>query len=201
MGLLAYADLLRGDPGAAAARSEQALGAADPPPPEAAYTLQAVHGAALADQGRRAAGLAEMRAARAEFGERPVPPPVVAGLAVLEHRVALLTGNRGPARRSREWLGDRVGRTGRGAAAAGLDRGRRGPVRGGAGPRRAGAPAGTPSLLLPHTVVEAHLVGAEAALQAGDRPRAAVRWRRRWRRRSPAAWSGPSPSRGPAPRS
>jgi LuxR family maltose regulon positive regulatory protein len=48
-GLLAYADLLAGRPAAAAARSDEALGTWDLLPPEAAYTLHAVHGAAFAD--------------------------------------------------------------------------------------------------------------------------------------------------------
>ncbi len=168
MGLLAYAELLRGEPAAAAARTEEALGAADPPPPEAAHMLHAVHGAALADQGRRAAGLAEMRAARAEFGEGWLPPPMVAALAVLEHRVALLTGNLPAAAQVAGWLAARVAPTGETLllqawteAAAGHHDAASDVV----------APVYEPDrqVLLPHTVVEAHLVDAEAAVQAGDR--------------------------------
>jgi LuxR family maltose regulon positive regulatory protein len=167
MGMLAYADLLRGDPAAAAARCEEALGTADPLPPEAAYAVHAVHGAALADQGRRPAGLAELRAARAEFGHAWVPSAIVAALAVLEHRAALLTGNLAAAAQVSDWLGTRVGRTGETVlleawtdAAAGRYEAARAvvaPVREGSIP-----------VLLPQTPVEAHLVEAEAALQADD---------------------------------
>ena len=40
--------------------AEEALATREPLPPEPVYTLHAVHGAAVADQGRRAEGLAEM---------------------------------------------------------------------------------------------------------------------------------------------
>jgi LuxR family transcriptional regulator, maltose regulon positive regulatory protein len=168
MGMLAYADLLRGDPAAAAARSAEALGTGDPLPPEAAHMLHAVHGAALADQGQRAAGLAELRAGRAEVGDTPVPPQITAALAVLEHRVALLNGNLDAAAQVATWLGSRTGASGEilllrawTEAAAGRHDAARAVL----------APVyerATP-ILLAQTVVEAHLVDAEAALQIGDR--------------------------------
>jgi len=172
MGLLAYADLLGGDPATAAARSAQALGNGDPLPPEAEYTLHAVHGAALADQGQRSAGLAEMRAARVQFADQPLPPPIFAGLAVLEHRVALLSGNLAAAAQVARWLGTRIGRTGETlllhawteAAAGRHDAARHDAA------RLVAAPVHEPDLpiLLAHTVVEAHLLEVEGALQAGD---------------------------------
>ncbi len=166
-GLLAYADLLGGRPAAAAARSDEALSTWDLLPPEAAYTLHVVHGAARADQGQRPDGLAEMRAARAEFGDVPVAPFTLAGLAVLEHRVALTSGNGGAAAEVAAWLGPRTGLTGETlllkawteAAAGRLEAART---------IAAGVLKPDVPILLPYTVVEAQLIEAEAALQAGD---------------------------------
>ncbi len=167
MGMLAYADLTAGDPVAAAARCEEALSTWDTLPPESAYTLRAVHGAALADQGQRAAGLAEIRSARAECADTPAPPSMLAALGVLEHRAALLNGNLEAARQVEQWLAPRIGETGETLllqawteAASGRHEAARTIV----------APVFEPGVpnLLPSTVVEAHLVEAEAALQADD---------------------------------
>ena len=111
-GLLACADLLGGRPAAPAARSDEPLSTGDLMPPEAAYTLHMVHGAARADLGQRPDGLVEMRAARAASGDVPVAPSilaVLAVLAVLEHRVALASG---AAAEVAVRLGQRVGPTG-----------------------------------------------------------------------------------------
>jgi LuxR family transcriptional regulator, maltose regulon positive regulatory protein len=167
MGMLAYADLMAGDPAAAAARCDDALSAWDTLPPEAAYTLHGVHGAALADQGRRAEGLAEIRSAREDFADTPAPPSMLAGLAVLEHRAALLNGNLDAAARVETWLAPRIGATGEllllrawTEEANGRHEQARGIVE----------PVLRPGTLnlLPSTVVEAHLVVAESALQADD---------------------------------
>jgi LuxR family maltose regulon positive regulatory protein len=166
--MLAYADLLRGDPAAAAARCEESLGAGDPLPVEAAQLLHAVHGAALADQGQRAAGLAELRAARVEFGHAAVPPAMVAALAALEHRVALLNGNLPAAVQVAEWLTARTGPT---AETLLLEAW----TQAAAGRHAAAdiivAPVSEPDMpvLLPQTAVEALLLHAEAALRADDR--------------------------------
>jgi LuxR family transcriptional regulator, maltose regulon positive regulatory protein len=166
-GLVAYADLLAGRPAAAAAAADEALGTWDMLPPEAAYTLHAVHGAALADQGKRSVGLAEMRAARTEFGDTPAAPSTVAALAVLEHRVALVSGNGSAAAEVVGWLGARAGASGEilllkawAEAAAGRHEAARLIA---SHVHEADMP-----ILLPYTVVEAHLVDAEAALQADD---------------------------------
>jgi LuxR family maltose regulon positive regulatory protein len=165
--LVVYADLLAGRPAAAAAAADEALGTWDLLPPEAAYMLHAMHGAALADQGRRSAGLAEMRAARAEFGDTPAAPSTIAALAVLEHRVALVSGNGNAAADVAGWLGPRVGTTAETlmlkawAEAAG---GRHEAARIVA----ARVQEEDMPVLLPYTVVEAHLVESEAALQADD---------------------------------
>jgi LuxR family maltose regulon positive regulatory protein len=168
MGMLAYADLLGGDPAAAAARCEEALGTWDTLPPESAYTLHAVHGAALADQGQRPAGLAEIRSARAEFADTPAPPSMSAGLAVLEHRAALLNGNLEAAAQVAEWLATRTGETGELLLLQAWTETATGRYE---AARTVVAPVYEPDtpILLPHTVVEAHLVDAEAALQADDR--------------------------------
>jgi LuxR family maltose regulon positive regulatory protein len=165
--LVAYADLLAGRPAAAAAAADEALGTWDLLPPEAAYMLHAVHGAAVADEGRRSAGLGEMRAARTEFGDTPAAPSTLAALAVLEHRVALVSGNGGAAAEVVAWLGTRAGTTGDtlmlrawAEAAAGRHEAARIIA---ARVLEPGMP-----ILLPYTVVEAHLVEAEAALQADD---------------------------------
>ena len=165
--LLAYADLLGGDPAGAVTRSEEALGVWDPLTPEVAYTLHAVHGAAVADLGRRPAGLTEMRSARSALGIDPAPVAILAGLAVLEHRIALLTGNVGAAAEVASWLDGRVGRTGETllleawtASATGNHEAARAAV--------APVVERSTSILLPQTVVEAHLVDAETALLAGD---------------------------------
>src|SRR5215212_727091 len=109
-----------------------------------------------------------MRAARLEFGDTPAAPSMAAALAVLEHRTALLQGNLGAADQVAEWLRGRVGEAGEALllqawtdAAAGRQEAARSVV----------APlhdAGLPTLLA-HTLVEVHLIGTEAALQAGDR--------------------------------
>ncbi|HLM07771.1 MAG TPA: LuxR C-terminal-related transcriptional regulator [Blastococcus sp.] len=166
-GLLAYADLQRGDPVGAAARSGEALGTWDQLPPEATYMLRAVHGAALADQGRRAAGLAEMHSARLEFAGSPASPWMSAAVAALEHRVALLQGNPEAAAEVAGWLAARVGETCETVlleawteSAAGRPHVARTVV----------APIlrGDLRRLVPHTLVEALLLEAEGALQVDE---------------------------------
>jgi LuxR family maltose regulon positive regulatory protein len=173
-GMLAYADLLRGDPAAAAARCAEALATTDLLPPEATYTLHAVHGAALADLGQRAAGFAELRAGRAQYGDTPAVPSMSAALAVLEHRAALFNGNLGAAAEVAAWLAPRTGATGPTGETILL----RAWTHHAAGRHEAArmviAPVHRPETvsLLPHTLVEAHLIEAEAALHSGDQPTA-----------------------------
>ena len=166
-GVLALAELLSGDPTAARARSEESLAGWEQPPPESMYTLRAVHGAALADQGRHAAGLAEMRAARLDFGGAQALPSLSASLALLEHRVSLLVGNVGAAAEVGTWLTERIGETGEtlllsawSEAAAGRSQTARARV----------APVllGDMPTVVPYTEVESLLVESEGALQAGE---------------------------------
>ena len=140
-GMLAYADLLVGDPEQAAARSGAALESWETLPPEAR-----LHAARRARRRRRRPGPARGGAGRDARGarrtrRRPVPAPVLAGLALLEHRLALQNGNRSAAAEVAAWL--RPGWAHRRDAAPGrLDRGGRRPVRGRGSGRRTGAPAG-----------------------------------------------------------
>ncbi|CCH88233.1 ATP-dependent transcriptional regulator, MalT-like, LuxR family [Modestobacter italicus] len=165
---LAQADLLRGEPAVAAARAAEVLVLGEGVPPEAAWTLHSVHGAARADQGDQAGGLAELRAARVEFADHPATPGMVASLALLEHQVALENGNLAAASEVARWLEARVGTTGELLllkARTEAARGRHDAV------RVTLAPLGSPRppVLLPSTRVEAHLLEAEAALHAGER--------------------------------
>jgi LuxR family transcriptional regulator, maltose regulon positive regulatory protein len=129
--------------------------------------LHGVHGAAEADMGNRSAGLAEMRAARIEFGNTPAAPSTPAAMVLLEHRLALLSGNGAAAAEVARWLRPRAGSTGEALlikawteAAAGRHEGARIIA------ARVLEPDAT--IVLAYTVVEAHLVEAEAALQADD---------------------------------
>jgi len=166
MGMIAYADLLAGRPAAATARAEEVLGTWDPLPPEAAYTLHAVHGAAVADQGRRPAGLAEVQAARAEFGNTPATPQMIAGLALLEHRIAVLNGNPRAAAEVADSLDQAVGTRSETLLVKAWTEMAAG--------RYDLARALVPRMLEPEmpllllTRVEAHLLEAEAALQGGE---------------------------------
>ncbi|PVZ05399.1 LuxR family transcriptional regulator [Actinomycetospora cinnamomea] len=167
--VLAWADLLRGDPARAAARCAELLeesvrlAAAD------AYALRAVHGAAVGDLGRRGAGAAATRAAREALGDTALPAAVAAALALLEHRAALLLGNVRAAHAVTTWLVARTGET---------DEVRlmRAWVEAATGRWEAARTAVGPLLgrdRPPGTLrVEAHLLAAETALRGEDTARA-----------------------------
>jgi LuxR family transcriptional regulator, maltose regulon positive regulatory protein len=172
-GMLAYADLLEGDPAGARARTETALAAPDPITPETAYALRALHGATVADEGERDRGAAEMRAARRELGGAPAPRVLCAALAVLEHRTALLQGNLPAAAEVQHWLESRIGPTGEVLllqAWTDVITGRHEIARASVDPVRASAVP----VLLPHTLLETHLLDVEASLESGDD--AEARW-------------------------
>lgn len=172
--LLAYGELLAGEPAAARSRAESVL-AADGPgravlSPAAELALRVVQGAALGDLGEHAAGLAGCRAARSRFGDAVAPAPLLAALAVLEHRAALTLGGATgatTAAETAEWLERRVGKVGEVLlmdAWAHLHAGQHDAARWVVEP----VEAGTVATLVAHTPVEARLVRAEAALRAGD---------------------------------
>jgi LuxR family maltose regulon positive regulatory protein len=165
--LIAYRDLLVGDPGAARVRTEAVLGAGSPLSPEAELALRAVHGAALGDAGEHAAGLTESRTARVAFGDGAGPAPLLTALAVLEHRAALAQGDPADAAEASEWLERRVGKVGEILmmdAWAYLAAGQYPAAREAVEPLSAGS---VPTVLA-HTPVDMHLVRAEVALQSGD---------------------------------
>ena len=177
MALLAWSDLLRGDPRAAADRCAGLLGPPGPPgigdgrdglAPADRYALRALHGAAIGDLGRRGAGLAEARAARDELGEVALPAAVAGALALLEHRAALVLGNLRAAGDVASWLAARAGDTDEGAlmhAWTAAATGRWETARSGiAALHRAGRCPGT-------VLIEAGLLEAEAALRADESER------------------------------
>jgi LuxR family maltose regulon positive regulatory protein len=172
--VLGYVDLLGGDPAGAREWTANALDVDhDRLPPETLYTLRVVHGAARADEGDRAAGSAEMQAARTSGSGMLWPPPVPAALALLEHRVVLLHGNLVAATEVVAWLERRVGRVAEVSlmeALAALAVGRPEAARAAVEP----VLSGSLPVLLPHTIIEALLVAAEVALSAEDVPAGAA---------------------------
>ena len=71
--MLAYRELMGGDPEAGHTRTSEALSAWGPLPPEAAYTLHAVHGAAQADWGSWGRPGRDPRGARRFRGPDRIP--------------------------------------------------------------------------------------------------------------------------------
>ena len=166
--LRAYAALYRAEPEQARAEATEALGR-DPGLVDGRmqHALRIVQGAALSDAGDRAAGLAEMRRARTDLGGLPVVAEQAAAAALLENRAALRLGDSvGAALAARE-LAERVDAPGEAALMAAwaelggghLDAARH---------RIRPVLLGTAAALMPHTLVEAHLVAATLAVRAGD---------------------------------
>jgi LuxR family maltose regulon positive regulatory protein len=136
--------------------------------------LCAVRGAAVFDRGDRAGGLARIRQARTDLGELPVVAEQAALCAVLEFRAALALGHTAAARTVQGWLAERTAghpdnaelvlmRAWTDAATGHLAHARTlvAPIR-----------AGMVPALLGHSLVEAWLVEASAAVEAGERPAA-----------------------------
>ncbi len=163
----AYAELLRGEPERARSRCEQALGAGEAWPVDAAYALHVVHGTALGDgggRGARSTGLAEARAAREALGPLALPAPMACAFAVLEFRAATRLGEYGAAGEVVDWLRARTGEIAELVlmrAWAEAASGRHTAARASASSLVGGDVPG--GLLL-----EIHLLEAEAALQYGD---------------------------------
>ncbi len=166
--LRAYAALYRAEPDEARAEAAEALarepGVVDP---RLHHALRIVRGAALSDAGDRATGLAEMRRARIDLAGLPVVAEQAAAAALFENRAALRLGDSvGAARAARE-LAERMDAPGEAALMAAwaelggghLDAARH---------RIRPVLAGTVVPLMPHTLVEAHLVAATLAVHAGE---------------------------------
>jgi LuxR family maltose regulon positive regulatory protein len=165
--LLAYGDLLAGEPVSARTRAETILSTASHLRPVAEFTLHVVLGTALGDLGERAQGLAGCRAARAKFGDVNIPPPTLAALALLEYRSVLAFSGPAAAVDTAEWLEWRVGKVGEVLlmnAWAHLYDGQYEAASAAVRPIAVGAVAA----LVPHTPIEVHLVQAETAAQADD---------------------------------
>ena len=131
--------------------------------------LHAVHGAALADQGGAFGGTRRDARGTDGVGDTPAAPSSLAALALLEHRVALVSGNGTAAGDVAGWLRTQSGRRPARPCCS-----RHGPKPLRAGTRRPGrSPRGCNEtdmpILLPYTVVEAHLVGCRGRA-AGRRP-------------------------------
>ncbi|MGD9529390.1 MAG: AAA family ATPase, partial [Pseudonocardia sp.] len=164
--LLAHGDLLAGDAAAARTRAEQAL-RTEALPPMAEYALRVLLTAASADLGEHPGEPEACRAARAACGDAPVMGLLLATPAALEHRAAVVQGHLEVGAEIAEWLERRVGKVAEVLvmdAWAHLVQQNWDAAAAAAGP----VVAGSVPALLAHSPVEAHLVLAEAALQAGD---------------------------------
>jgi LuxR family maltose regulon positive regulatory protein len=167
--LRAYAALYRAEPDQARAEAAEAL-AREPgrDDPRLHHALRIVRGAALSDGGDRATGLAEMRQARIDLAGRPVVAEQAAAAALFENRAALRLGDSvGAARAARE-LAERVDAPGEAALMAAWAELAGGHVDA-AAHRIRPVLRGTAVPLMPHTLVEAHLVAVTLAVRDGDR--------------------------------
>lgn len=174
--VLSHAALLRAEPRDAMRLAEAGLAGLDHPgrgPAELRFGLAVLRAGADVDgageaRGDRARGLDRLQHARAELGDEPVDPHVVALAALLEHRAALDLGHPTAARSVHGWLVQRVGETAESAllrAWTDLAAGREDRAR--AAAHRALVECGAP--LLDVTEVEAWLVEATLAAEAGER--------------------------------
>lgn len=166
--LRAYAALYRAEPDRARAEAEEAL---DREPgqdePRLRHALRIVRGAALCDSGERAAGLAEMRAARLELAGLPVVAEQAAAAALFENRAALRLGDSvGAAEAARE-LAERLDAPGEAALMAAWAELGSGHLDA-ASHRIRPVLRGAATAVMPHTLVEAHLVAVTLAVRAGD---------------------------------
>jgi LuxR family maltose regulon positive regulatory protein len=139
--------------------------------PAVRFALRCARGGALVDLGQRPAGLLELQEAHAELGGMPVPAPLTAAAALLQHRAALSLGSPAAAATSMSRLASRAGADAElilmrawSEAAAGSS----GLARATVAPLLDGGPQAT----LHSTVVEAWLVEVWGALRMGERPAA-----------------------------
>jgi LuxR family maltose regulon positive regulatory protein len=172
----AHAAVLRARPAIALLATAEGLRAAPADvDPVVRFALLSARGAALADTGDRTAGLMELQRARTELGDDPVPAPLAAAAAILEHRAALLLGHATAALTTASWLATRDPTCGELAVMRAWSEVASGS---GAAGHRAVLSAVEPVLdgrirpVLPYTVVEAWLLVAGAALATDDRPAA-----------------------------
>jgi LuxR family maltose regulon positive regulatory protein len=172
--LLAYSALLRAEP-AECVRLAVRAGVAEAGVSRVNQGLNllagALHGAARFHMGDRAAGLRQIREARAATGDAHVPESQAALCAVLEHRAALLLGWGDAAREVLSWGQASIPECGelllmRARAQVLLGR------RGSAGNILRPLLDGAVRVALPWSSIEALLVETDVALHAGEEPRA-----------------------------
>src|SRR5690606_2801884 len=108
VGLLAYGELLAGDPASAARRAEELLSSGVAAPPRDELVLRVVLRAAAADLGEPVGRHAGRRLA--ESGDVDLPAGLAAALALLEQRAALTAGRPRLAAETAEWLQRRAGK-------------------------------------------------------------------------------------------
>jgi LuxR family maltose regulon positive regulatory protein len=170
--VLAHAALLRSKPATALLSATEGLRAARAGlDPAVQFALRCAHGGAVFDNGDRAGGLLELQQARAALGDTPLPSPLAATAALLEHGAALQLGHRTAAAGAAAWL------AARGAASLEVSL-LHAWTHAAAGSISAARVAVAPVLdsgarpVLTLTAVEAWLIEARAALAARDRRRA-----------------------------
>lgn len=139
--------------------------------PAIRFALRTARGGAAFDLGDRVPGLLELQQAHAQLGTTPLPAPLAAAAALLEHRAAVLLGSPAAAAASmsrlaaRDVAGPEVTLMRAWSdAAAGSHRAVRAGI--------AGLLDGTDQPVLPSTVVEAWLLEAWAGVRVGNRPAA-----------------------------
>ena len=167
--MLANAALQRAEPAEAGKHAAQGLRiAGDGVSPAVRLALRSLHGCAVFDRGRRAAGFEEMLRARTDVADQPLTAEQAASTALPEFRAALALGRAEAAMQVWDWLVDRSGAYGETAlmkawSEIGLGRPESG--------RALLAPllAGDVAHLLPTTLVEAQLADAECCLALGER--------------------------------
>jgi LuxR family maltose regulon positive regulatory protein len=167
--VLAHTSLARAAPARALQASVEGLRTAPTDQdPAVRFALRSARGGALFDLGQRPAGLLELQEAHAELGGMPVPAPLAASAALLEHRAALFLGFPAAATTSMSRLAARAGADAElilmrawseaAAGSSGLARATVAPLLGGG-----------PQPILHSTVVEAWLLEVWGALRSGDR--------------------------------
>ena len=167
--MLANAALQRAEPAEAGKHAAQGLRIAGAgASPALRLALRSLHGCAVFDRGRRAAGFEEMLRARTDVADQPLTAEQAASTALLEFRAALALGRAEAAMQVWDWLVDRSGAYGETAlmkawSEIGLGRPENG--------RALLAPllAGDVAHLLPTTLVEAQLADAECCLGLAER--------------------------------
>ncbi|HEV7210552.1 MAG TPA: LuxR C-terminal-related transcriptional regulator [Blastococcus sp.] len=170
--VLAHAALVQGRPTRAARAAAVGLRPDDRDlDPMIRFALRIARGGATFDLGDRVPGLLELQQAHAQLGATPLPAPLAAAAALLEHRAALLLGSPAAAAASlsrlaaRDVAGPEVTLMRAWTdAVAGSHRAVRAGI--------AGLLDGTEQPVLPSTVVEAWLLEAWAGLRVGNRPAA-----------------------------